>query len=172
MAIGDYEDPLDVAKRGKAAAFQSTGSYLPAVNQVSNPRNTAFARNAPINTIAQNYRTANQIPIGAIGTSFGYRSQPMNFGSFTKWRTNQQPTLTYHWRAGSGGVQGGNDAAADVTWSNGTTGTDAWRGERFPTRNESTRSSTSISSSTSAISNYCRWEHEFQRSRWFNGRCT
>src|SRR4051812_24970437 len=109
-----------VPGRRRTTTTSGTQSNFPAANQIPNPNNTAFARNAPINTPAQNGLTMlSQIPIGGIGASFGYRSQPMNLDNFTPSGGPQQPpTLQgYHWYAGTGGVQGGNNANADLTWS-------------------------------------------------------
>jgi hypothetical protein len=126
MAIGD-DDPVELAKRKRAASGRSN---FPAANQFS--RNTAFARNAPVNTPAQNaLASLSQIPVGGFGlgalSQAGYSRAPqfnldnfLNQGSGGQGMTSQQPTLSaYHWRAGSGGVQGGNDAYANATWSNG-----------------------------------------------------
>lgn len=106
---------------------QAGKSNFPAVNQMANPKNTAFARNAPVNTIAQNL---NQIPIGGYGLgalqNAGYsRSPQMNFGNFlNQGATNQQPTMTgYRWNAGTGGVSGGNNDTLRQNYSDGTTKT-------------------------------------------------
>jgi len=93
---------------------------LPAVNQMTNPRNTQFARNAPVNTPQQNF--ADQIPIGGFGYGLGYGSQQMNIGDFMNpAATQRQPEMTgYHWYKGTGGVSGGNNAGMNVSYDDGS----------------------------------------------------
>jgi hypothetical protein len=142
MAIGNYDDydsisaALDQAKASAGSggrrttttsgnqAWRDAQSNFPAVNQVANPKNTQFSTGAPVNTIKQN--VASQIPIGGFGLGAlqgaGYSRAPqMNIGNFLNPVGEQgPPTLTgYHWYKGTGGLAGGNDANANLTWSNG-----------------------------------------------------
>jgi len=97
MAIGDDEnDPLSVVRRMQQGGSPYTGrSNFPAVNQMARPnRNTAFATNAPINTIQQNL---NQIPIGGFGLGAlqgaGYsRSPSFSFSNFSNLAQQTGPT--------------------------------------------------------------------------------
>ena len=126
MALGDYDpnDPVNAARRKQPAGQRR--SNFPAVNQIGGRNPTAFATNAPVNTIAMN---ANQIPIGGFGlgalNQAGYsRSPQFNLDSFLGGGTNQQqyqPNLTgLKWNAGTGGVSGGNNDWVRQFYSNGT----------------------------------------------------
>lgn len=127
MAIGDPDydpnDPLNYAQKTQRK-LPGKASFLPAANNFSLPQNTAFSRNAPVNTPSRNL---NQIPIGGFGLgalqNAGYnRSPQVDMSSFlNQGSTNQQPTMTgFHWNAGIGGVSGGNNDLLRQYYSNGT----------------------------------------------------
>jgi hypothetical protein len=100
----EEDDPITAAAKAglNYVKPKSLQSNFPAVNQFTQPnRNTAFARNAPINTLQQNF---NQIPIGAFGLgalqNVGYsRSPQMNIGNFLnrgqQQYTSQVPQIQY-----------------------------------------------------------------------------
>lgn len=129
MAIGDPDydpnDPLNYAQRTQPK-LPRKASFLPAANKFSLPQNTAFSRNAPVNTLAQN--SLSKIPIGGFGLgalqNVGYsRSPQTNFSDFlNQGTTSQQPSMTgFHWHAGTGGVSGGNNDVMRQFYSDGTT---------------------------------------------------
>lgn len=133
--LNDDNDPLSVVQRmqqGQSAgqASRQTQSSFPAVNQITNPKNTAFARNAPINTIAQNLQPAGSYQPGSIyggikGSSVPQFTNPYAalFNQFTQGRQQSSaPTMTgYHWWKGTGGVSGGNNDTLHQFYSDGTT---------------------------------------------------